>query len=199
VALVRGLRKGDLDAYQLLVERFERPVYNLVYRLIGHAADAEDVVQEVFLKVFRNVDRFRGHSSLKTWIYRIAVNEARNRRRWFRRHAFSEVGLEEEPSQGLRYEQMLEDGGPSPLESAMDREARRMIEEALDGLSAPYRSAVVLRDIEDLSYEQIGETLQISLGTVKSRIRRGREALRRRLAGRLEGAAPMAWTPQPAE
>src|ERR1700682_390936 len=93
-ALLKGLRFGDEAAYELLISQFERPVFNLVSRLSDDRADSPDVVQEVFLKVFRNVSSFRGDSSLKTWIYRIAVNEARNHRRWFGRHRKQEVGLE---------------------------------------------------------------------------------------------------------
>ena len=93
-ALVEGLRSGLEDAYETLIGRFEHPVFSLVSRLMDDPGDAADVVQEVFLKVFRNIGSFRGDSALKTWIYRIAVNEARNHRRWFSRHRRQEVGLE---------------------------------------------------------------------------------------------------------
>src|ERR1700752_2258081 len=92
--ILRGLRAGIDEAYEELIRRFEQPVYGLVYRLLGSQADACDVVQEVFLKVFRGVNSFREQSSLRTWIYRIAVNEAHNHRRWFVRHCKREVSLE---------------------------------------------------------------------------------------------------------
>ena len=187
--LIANLQQGLETAYEALIERFEQPVYNLVVRMVGNSADAEDVVQEVFLKVFRNVAAFRRQSSLKTWIYRIAVNEARNHRRWFSRHAGREVGLGAEPEAGRTYEQVLEDACPSPYQSAADRESRRLIERALSRLKPAYRAAVVLRDLEELSYEEIAEVLQISLGTVKSRIVRGREGLRRSLEGLTEDSA----------
>ena len=94
IALLAGLRHGDEAAYEILIQRYEGPVYSLVARLVDDPADAADAVQEVFLKVFRKIGWFRGESSLKTWIYRIAVNEARNQHRWFGRHRKREVGLE---------------------------------------------------------------------------------------------------------
>jgi RNA polymerase sigma-70 factor (ECF subfamily) len=152
----------------------------------------------VFLKVFRNIGSFRGGSSLKTWVYRIAVNEAHNHRRWFSRHQKKEIALardEGSPS----YEDCLADPGRSPFEVAADLETRALIEEALAELNPKFCEAVVLRDITEMSYEEIAEVLDISLGTVKSRILRGREALRKALEGRLEPDTAMHWSPQPAE
>ena len=186
VRLVEGLRSGAEEAYETLIARFEQPVYNLVFRLMGDATDVSDVVQDVFIKVFRNVNSFRGQSTLKTWIYRITVNEAHNRQRWFSRHRSREVGLEQEDESQQPYRDVLSDTGRSAFDLAADRESRTQIEEALGQLNPKFRAAVVLRDIDDLSYEEIAEVLQVSLGTVKSRILRGREALRKILAGRLE-------------
>ena len=185
--LVEGLKRADDAAYEQLLALYEPPVYNLVYRLLANPADAADVVQEVFLKVFRNIGSFRSQSSLKTWIYRIAVNEAHNHRRWFERKRGQEVGLEEEVSEGIHFHQVLEDNERSPFDSFANAEARAMIEEALSSLKPAFRSAVVLRDIEELSYEEIADILQANLGTVKSRILRGREALREALELRLQG------------
>lgn len=196
--LLERLRAGDEEAYEVLVARFEQPVYNLVCRLLNDPSDAVDVVQEVFLKIFRSVGSFRGQSTLKTWIYRIAVNEAYNHRRWFSRHRLQEVGLETDRERGS-YQDRLSDQGISPFDQVLDQETHVVIEEALQHLNPKYRTAVVLRDIEDLSYEEIGEILGISLGTVKSRIVRGREALRRCLAGRLDSRHSVNWTPQTVE
>jgi RNA polymerase sigma-70 factor (ECF subfamily) len=189
--LVEGLRTGDDDAYQALITRFQQPVYSLVYRLLNDPGDACDVVQEVFLKVFRSIGSFRGQSSLKTWIYRIAMNEAHNHRRWFGRRRGHEIGLEDDQGDGMTYEQVLPDPGRSPFDITLDHETMRCIEEALSGLKPAFRDAVVLRDVEGLAYEEIAEILEISLGTVKSRILRGREALREKLAGRLDPAPEM--------
>lgn len=197
-ALIAALREGQERAYETLIVQFQMPVYNLICRLMDDPGDAADIVQEVFLKVFRNIRAFRGNSSLKTWIYRIAVNEAHNHRRWFSRHQRREVALARED--GLpSYEDSIADAGRTPFEVAADQEARSMVEEALANLNPKFKAAVVLRDIEDLSYEEIASILQISLGTVKSRILRGREALRKILEGRLEPEPALHWSPQPVE
>ncbi len=198
--LLEGLRHGDEAAYELLIQRYERPVYNLVSRLVDDPADAADGVQEVFLKIFRKVGWFRGDSSLKTWIYRIAINEARNQRRWFGRHRQREVGLE--PAAGETtggYSTWLEDQQPSPFDIALDHETRALIEDALNQVSPAFRAALVLREIEGLSYEEISEILEVSLGTVKSRIMRGREALRKNLGARLEASPALRLSLQPAD
>jgi len=189
--LVRRLRAGEEAAYEALLTRFQQPVYNLAFRLASNPGDASDVVQEVFLKVFRNVGHFRRQSSLKTWIYRITVNEAHNQRRWFFRHRSREVGLDDETDEGCSG--TVADRGRSPFDCAYDREKHVLIENALGRINPLFREVVVLRDIEDLSYEEIAEVLQISLGTVKSRIMRGREALREELTGRLEAEPSWRW------
>jgi RNA polymerase sigma-70 factor, ECF subfamily len=188
VRLLDGLRRGEEAAYETLILRYEQPVFSLVSRLVDNPADAGDVVQEVFLKVFRKIGSFRAESSLKTWIYRIAVNEARNQRRWFGRHRRREVGIDPAPGEAQGYSDWIEDHGRSPFEVTLDHETQTMIEEALSQVSPTFRAALVLREIEELSYEEIAEILDISLGTVKSRILRGREALRRSLAIRLNGS-----------
>ena len=197
--LLEALRAGTNEAYETLISLYEQPVYNLVFRLINDPVDACDVVQEVFLKVFRNIRTFRGNSSLKTWIYRISFNEAYNHRRWFSRHKKQEIGLEREEEGNLSYQDVLPDPGRSAFEITSDRETHAMIEEALAQVNPAFRAAVVLRDMEDLSYDEIAEILQVSLGTVKSRIMRGREALRKVLAARLNPDLNVRWTPQPAQ
>jgi RNA polymerase sigma-70 factor (ECF subfamily) len=189
--LVRRLRTGEEAAYEALLARFQQPVYNLAFRLLSDPGDASDAVQEVFLKVFRNVGHFRRQSSLKTWIYRITVNEAHNQRRWFFRHRSREVGLDGEPEEGRS--RCIADSARSPFDCAFDREKHVLIENALAHINPLFREVVVLRDVEDLSYEEIAEVLQISLGTVKSRIMRGREALREELTGRLEPEPSWRW------
>lgn len=194
--LLRGLREGAESAYETLILKFERPVYNLVSRLLKDPTEAGDVVQEVFLKIFRKVAAFRGKSSLKTWIYRIAVNEAHNHCRWHGRHRRQEVGLECSEECGRSYRDTIPAPDDSPLDYVLSREKHKLIEEALSGLNPSFRAVVVLRDIEDLSYEEIADILQVPLGTVKSRILRGREALRKDLERRLESESALAWAPQ---
>lgn len=188
--LITGLQRGAESAYERLISLYQQPVYNLVYRLLNDPSDACDVVQEVFVKIFRNIRSFRGQSSLKTWVYRIALNEAHNHRRWYGRHRRQEVELErEETGAGMSLQETLPDSGSTPFELALSAEAQRLLEDALQALSPAFREAVILRDLEELSYEEISDVAGINIGTVKSRILRGREALRRELSTRMMGEA----------
>ena len=186
-SVIAELKAGSEDAYAWLISQFHQPIYSLVYRIIDDPADAPDTTQEVFLKVFRGMKSFNGESSLKTWIYRIAVHEASNRRRWWFRHKLRETTIESTEQSSESYENSfglkdkLVDQSASPFENLMHEEIRAKVEAELKQLQEPYRTTVVLRDIEELSYEQIAEVMDVSLGTVKSRIVRGREALKRRL------------------
>jgi RNA polymerase sigma-70 factor (ECF subfamily) len=157
LALVRSLREGSECAYETLLLRFQQPVYNLALRLLNDPSDASDVVQEVFLKVFRNVGHFRCQSSLKTWLFRIAINEAHNQRRWFFRHRNREVGIEDEQEDSRSRADTLADAARSPFDYVLDREKEAMIEAALTRINPTFRAAVVLRDITDMSYEEIAE------------------------------------------
>ena len=197
--LVESLREGSEWAYEELLTRFQRPVYTLALRLLNNQSEACDVVQEVFLKVFRNVGNFRGQSTLKTWIYRITVNEAHNARRWFFRHRRREVELDASPKETRDWKEMIPDDSRSPFDEALDRERHVMIETALEKINPIFRESVVLRDIADLSYEEIAGILGVSLGTVKSRILRGREALREELAGSLQSRPALRLVPKTAE
>jgi RNA polymerase sigma-70 factor (ECF subfamily) len=197
--LVESLKEGSERAYEELLERFQQPAYALAFRLLNDQSDASDVVQEVFLKVFRNIGSFRGQSTLKTWIYRITVNEAHNARRWFFRHRRREVELDTSPEEIRNWKEIIPDSSRSPFDVTFDHEQHVMVEAALERINPIFREAVVLRDITDLSYEEIAEILGVSLGTVKSRILRGREALREELAGSLEVRPALRLVPKTAE
>lgn len=197
--LIEALRGGSERAYEDLLSRFQQPVFALAVRLLNDQSEACDVVQEVFLKVFRNIGSFRGQSSLKTWIYRITVNEAHNARRWFFRHRRREVELDTDPEETRNWKEIIPDRSRSPFDVAFDEEQHVMIEAALDRINPIFREAVVLRDIADLSYEEVAEVLGVSLGTVKSRILRGREALRDELAGSLKSRPALRLVPKTAE
>jgi len=192
-AIVAELQAGSEEAYAWLVAQYHSTVYGLVYRVLSDPADATDTTQEVFLKVFRGIGRFNGQSSLKTWIYRIALHEASNRRRWWFRHqsretsmepAVPEMEFEDGGSSGLK--DTLVDRSESPFDSVVHAEIRVQVEQALRDVPEPYRTALVLRDLEELSYEEIAEVTATNLGTVKSRLTRGREALRQRLSAYIE-------------
>ena len=198
-AVIAELKAGSEEAYAWLIGEFHQPIYGLIYRIVNDPSDAADTTQDVFLKVFRGIKHFHGESSLKTWIYRIALHEAANRRRWWFRHKAHEMSIEpglerDEESASLGIKDSLVDEGKSPLQSVYDEELKVRVETELKALSEPYRTTVILRDIEELSYEQIAEVMQTSLGTVKSRLVRGREALRKRLQRHLPafGIAPAA-------
>jgi RNA polymerase sigma-70 factor (ECF subfamily) len=185
-AIVAELKAGSEDAYAWLIGEFHQPIYSLVYRMVTDPADAADTTQEVFLKVFRGMKHFNGQSSLKTWIYRIAVHEASNRRRWWFRHKSKETSMEASrdcADSGVvsAIKDSLVDGADSPFEHFAHEEVRARVEQELRKVSEPYRTTLILRDLEEMSYEEIAEVTQVSLGTVKSRLTRGREALRQRL------------------
>jgi RNA polymerase sigma-70 factor, ECF subfamily len=186
-AIVAELKAGSEAAYAWLIGEFQQPVYGLVYRVVNDPSDAADTTQEVFLKVFRGMKHFHGESSLKTWIYRIALHEAANRRRWWFRHKAKETSIEpaesETPGIGENAMQMaLIDRADSPFENVAHHEVQSRVEQELRKVPEPYRTTLILRDLEEMSYEEIAEVLEISLGTVKSRLTRGRDALRQRLA-----------------
>src|ERR1035437_98534 len=185
-AIVAELKAGSETAYAWLIGEFQQPVYGLVYRVVNDPADAADTTQDGFLKVFRGMKHFHGGSSLKTWIYRIALHEAANRRRWWFRHKARETSIEPAESEGLSacenaMQVALTDHADSPFDSVVHHEVQYRVEEELRKVSEPYRTTLILRHLEDMSYEEIAEVLEISLGTVKSRLTRGRDALRQRL------------------
>ena len=184
-AIVAELKAGSEDAFYWLIAHYNQPVYSLVYRLMDDPSDAADTTQEVFIKVFRGISNFNADSSLKTWIYRIAIHEASNHRRWWFRHKVQETSIEPAPERkqhsALGMRDTLVDERKSPLQNVYDEELRARIESELKAISEPYRTSVILRDIEELTYEEIAQVTATSLGTVKSRLVRGREALRKRL------------------
>jgi len=183
-AIVAELKAGSEKAYAWLIGEFQQPVYGLVYRVVNDPADAADTTQDVFLKVFRGIKHFHGESSLKTWIYRIALHEAANRRRWWFRHKAKETSIEPETENGVSesvIQTALTDHSDTPFESVAHHEVQRRVDEELRKVPEPYRTTLILRDLEEMSYEEIAEVLEVSLGTVKSRLTRGREALRQRL------------------
>ena len=182
------LRRGDALAYERLVSENSGDVYALLFRLTSDAEEARDLTQETFLRAFQSIDRFRGDASLKTWIYRIAINQARNRWRWWRRRR-RDVTVSLDATDDQREQPLAAtlpcENSPSPEQQTLAREREAQLREALGGLRRSYREAVILRDVEGFSYEEIAQTLQISIGTVKSRISRGRLELRQQLEGSL--------------
>jgi len=194
-ALVAELKAGSEKAFALLIAQYHQPLYSLIARSLNDAADAADITQEVFIKVFRSIRAFQGDASLRTWLYRIALREASNQRRWWSRHKKQEITIDspyevncEDESNGLCLAATLADHSDSPFDHAAQAEVRERIEVALRQLPEAFRTVVILREIEGFSYEEISEILSVNLGTIKSRLTRGRSALRTLLS--IESAIP---------
>jgi RNA polymerase sigma-70 factor (ECF subfamily) len=177
VELVTELQAGSDSAFNYLVTYYHSSVYNLVYGILSDRADAADVTQEVFLHVFRGIRGFRGGSSLKTWLYRISIRQALNHRRWCWRHHRMQTSIDAEGDDHTAVLE-LKDEEPNPFEQCSAHETQTAVRQALAEVAPVFRSAVILRDLEGLSYEEIAEVLEVSVGTVKSRIMRGRRMLK---------------------
>ena len=184
--IVAELQAGSDAAFDRLVTHYHGLVYGLLYGMLGDPADAADATQEVFLKAFRGIRTFRRGSSLKTWLYRIAVREALNHRRWWFRHRRREVPLEAAPGSDQPARE-FEAHDESPFDRLAARERQEVVRRALEQVPAVFRGAVILRDLEGMSYEEVAEVLDVTVGTVKSRILRGRRALREALVPMLDG------------
>jgi RNA polymerase sigma-70 factor (ECF subfamily) len=186
--LIARLRAQDLAAFEELVSQFERQVFSLCLRLLNDPEEARDAAQETFLKVYRGLKGFRGESGLKTWIFRIAINQAMNQQRWWRRrHRDDTISLDlTRGGSDTPLGNLLPASLVSPEQQALAAERRSRVLDALAEIKQEYRIALILREIEELSYEEIAETLAISIGTVKSRIARGREELRRKIKDLLQ-------------
>ena len=185
-SILLELKAGSEEAFASLIAQYHQPIYSLVARTIRNPSDAPDLTQEIFIKVFRGIRGFNGDSSLRTWIYRIAIHEASNQRRWWRRHCEREIPLDSEvdslDGEGVSLLDTLAACGDSPFDAAAQAELRVLVETELREVPEPFRTTLVLRDIEGFTYEEIAEILNVQLGTVKSRIMRGRAQLKTRLA-----------------
>jgi RNA polymerase sigma-70 factor, ECF subfamily len=178
-ALIERCAAGDEIAFAELVSEHQRMVLQLALNLLGDRDEARDLSQEVFLRVFRTIGRFRGQSSLKTWIYRIAVNQTRNRHRfWRRRHRADQVSLE---AHVAAHGDFLSGADSGPDGAFAQKELAARLKSALDGLPFDQRTAIVLREVDGLSYEEIAYSLGVAVGTVKSRLTRARHTLRQQL------------------
>ena len=193
-AIIAQLKAGSEEAFAWLISRYQQPLYSLIYRVLPNPGDAADITQEVFVKVFRGIGRFQGEASLRTWIYRIALHEALNQRRWWSRHTRREITIE--PSDSRHGEELhpgvgetLVDQQESPFDAVAHAEVAARVEAALREVPEPFRTVVVLRDIEGFGYEEIAEILNANLGTVKSRLMRGRAHLKNQLAPYVEAAS----------
>jgi RNA polymerase sigma-70 factor (ECF subfamily) len=185
-ALVAALKAGSEEAFGVLIAQYSQPLYSLIARSLQDPADAADITQEVFIKVFRSIRSFHGEASLRTWLYRIALREASNQRRWWTRHKKQEMTIDspvgageaEDGDDSICLSGLLMDAGNTPYEQAAQAEMKARVEDALRKLPEAFRTVVVLREMEGFSYEEIAEILDCPAGTVKSRLTRGRSALK---------------------
>ena len=180
---VLRLQANEDAAYDELVRIYSASIFHVAYRMLGDSAEASDIVQEIFLKVFRNIGGFKGEAALKTWIFKIAFSEILNRLRWWkRRHRFATVSLDESSQDGRDSSgHRVPASNPTPEQALQSKEEEVAIQEALGRLSREHRSIIVLRDIEGFSYNEIADVLGVSIGTVKSRLARARGDLKKSL------------------
>jgi RNA polymerase sigma-70 factor, ECF subfamily len=176
-------QKGDTDAFEVLVERHQRRMLNLAYRMLGDYDEACEVVQEAFLSAYRAVRSFRRESTFSTWLYGIVVNQARNRIKQSENRLRHETRSIDDPVEMERgsVSRQVPDCGESAAEELEKKEVERKVQECIGSLEGEYREVLVLRDIQGFSYEEIGDMLKLPEGTVKSRLFRARAALKERL------------------
>jgi RNA polymerase sigma-70 factor, ECF subfamily len=179
--LIELCRQGDARAFARLVALHERMVFNLAARLLSDVEEAKDLSQEVFLQVYKTIHRFEGRSSLKTWIYRIVVNQCHNRQRWWRRRRRDQLRPLEDLTAGEEAQLSSSKPASGPFEDLARRDQARRVQAALSAISFDQRAVLLLREVEGLSCDEIAVALTLPVGTVKSRLARGREALRQEL------------------
>lgn len=184
---IERLKRREADAFEELVAERSGEIYGLLFRLTENGEEARDLTQETFLRAFQNIDRFRGDADVRTWIYRIAINQARNRFRWWRRRRRdATISLDQKLGEsGQSIIGTLAEPSRNPEQQTLAREREQALRSGLQRLGQAYRETVILRDIEGFTYEEIAETLDINVGTVKSRLARGRQELRKKLEGAL--------------
>jgi RNA polymerase sigma-70 factor (ECF subfamily) len=184
---IERLRRGEAAAFEELVGERSGEIYGLLFRLTENSEEARDLTQETFLRAFQSISRFRGEADLRTWLYRIAINQARNRWRWWRRRRRdSTVSLDATQGQSNQtLMKTLAEPSENPEQQALAHERELALRSALQKVGRAYRETVILRDIEGFTYEEIATTLEINVGTVKSRLARGRQELKRKLEGSL--------------
>lgn len=187
---IERLKRRDEQAFNHLVLTYEAQVLRLVWRMLGTKEEAEDMAQEVFVQVFRSIDSFRGDSKISTWIYRIAMNLTKNRTKYLsRRHQRSHSDIDGVEPRDVHNEAQGRTSGETrrPDLDAMGNQAERIVVECLHQMDCEFREILVLRDVEALSYEEVGSITGLAPGTVKSRLHRARSLLKAQVEGRLKG------------
>jgi RNA polymerase sigma-70 factor, ECF subfamily len=171
---VKRVQRGDTESFEILVRRHQHTTFNLIYRFLGDYDETTETAQEVFLSAFQSIQQFRADATFSTWLYRIAFNHASSRRKSLKSKLQRQVALEEDA--------VLIDCGDNPEISAERKEIQRCVQQALSSLDGDDAQIILLRDLQDVSYEDIARSLDVPMGTVKSRLHRARQALRTSLA-----------------
>jgi RNA polymerase sigma-70 factor (ECF subfamily) len=171
---VKRIQQGDTDSFEILVRRHQKPTFNLVYRLLGNYDEAAEIAQEVFLSAYRSIHQFRGDANFSTWLYRIAFNQASTRRK--------SVNIEQNRHVALESVEIAGDGADDPAKTFARKEIQLQVQQALNSLDKDEALIILLRDLQDVPYEEVAQMLDIPIGTVKSRLHRARQALKARLA-----------------
>jgi RNA polymerase sigma-70 factor (ECF subfamily) len=187
-ALVHRCRQGDRDAFAQLMQKHERRIYNYTYRMLGNEVEAEDLTQDIFVAAFRGIKKFRAEAKFSTWLYRIALNQTRNRIKYLaRRNFFARRTRSEDPDRQppMDSTEGLPDTAPSPEQWAMTKDLAAQVQDCLDELPHKTKQLLILRDVQGLSYEELGQLLSLNQGTVKSRLHRARNTLQKILAEKL--------------
>ncbi len=184
IGLVERCQQGISEAFDELVLKYQKKVFNVAYRLLNNYDEANDIAQEVFVRVYKNIGGFRKESSIFTWLYRITVNLSMNRLKVLNRERKRLDSLDDPIStEEGEVKKEISANGPLPLDMLVQKERSELIQKALTSLDDEFRTILVLRDIEGLSYEEIAQILKINVGTVKSRLHRGRMMLKDKLQG----------------
>lgn len=179
--LVKRAQNGDVAAFEVLIEDYQKRIFSIAYRMIQHQEDAADLTQEVIVKIFKNLDKFKGDSKFSTWVYRIATNTCLDEIKKARRRTVYSLDKEIETEDGSIAAE-LPDTAPTPEEAAEKNDIKKALYDAIQRLGKEHQTVIVLRDLQGLSYEEIAQILHCSVGTVKSRISRAREKLKKLLS-----------------
>lgn len=171
---VRRVQQGDTDSFEVLVRRHQKAIFNLIYRLLGNYDEAAEVAQEVFLSAFKSIHQFRGEANFSTWLYRIGLNHATTRRK--------SLNISQHRHIPLDGTEVIADGAVDPAKNLEHKEIQRRVQQALNSLDPEDARIILLRDLQDVPYEDVAEMLDIPVGTVKSRLHRARRALKTSLA-----------------
>ncbi len=171
---VKRVQQGDTDSFEVLVRRHQQATFNLVYRLVGDCDEAAEVAQEVFLSAYKSIHQFRGEANFSTWLYRIAFNHASTRRK--------SLNLAQQRYVPLETTEIIADGRADPAKTMEQKEVQERVQQALNSLDKDDAIIILLRDLQDIPYEEVAVMLKVPVGTVKSRLHRARQALKTRLA-----------------